>query len=226
MKSFTFAAVIGAASALNTTEFEYMQYIAKYNKVSNDIEMFNARMENFAKADSFIKEHNATESSYTVGHNQFSDWFTVEYKNMLRYAKRQEMRGESTLLDTSANADSVNWVTAGAVTPVKDQGSCGSCWAFSTTGSLEGAHFISKNELLSFSEEQLVECDTTVNQGCNGGNQDEAYKYYEAGNDAELESVYPYTSGSGSAGACKYDAASATAVTVSAYTNVTPSTMD
>jgi C1A family cysteine protease len=202
-----------------------MQYLAKFNKVSNDVEMFNARMENFAKADKFIKEHNATESSYTVGHNQFSDWFATEYKNMLGYAKFQGQREASTLLDESANTDTVNWVTAGAVTPVKNQGSCGSCWAFSTTGSLEGAHQIATGTLLSFSEEQLVECDTAVNEGCNGGTQDEAYKYYEAGIKAELESVYPYTSGNGRSGACTYDAASATAVTVSDYTNVTPSTV-
>ena len=163
MKSFAFAAVIGSATALNTIEFEYMQYIAKFGKISNDVDMFNARMENFAIADKFIKEHNATESNYTVGHNQFSDWFNSEYANILRFSKRQEMRGEATLLDTTNNADSVNWVTAGAVTPVKNQGSCGSCWAFSTTGSLEGAHFMATGDLVSFSEEQLVECDTAVN---------------------------------------------------------------
>jgi len=71
---------------------------------------------------------------------------------MLGYVERQEIRGNSTLLDESANADSVNWVTAGAVSPVKSQGDCRSCWAFSTTGSLEGAHFIATAELLSFSE--------------------------------------------------------------------------
>merc|ERR1719464_2067826 len=121
------------------------------------------------------------------------------------------------------NADSLNWVDAGAVTPVKDQGQCGSCWAFSTTGALEGAHFVSSKELLSFSEQQLVDCAGLRygNLGCNGGMQARAFKYLESHN-AELESTYKYTSGtSKKAGSCAFDKSSTTAVDVSKYTNVT-----
>jgi C1A family cysteine protease len=63
---------------------------------------------------------------------------------------------------------SVNWINAGAVTPIKDQGQCGSCWAFSSTGALEGIHAIESGTLLSFSEQQLVDC-STANGGCGGG---------------------------------------------------------
>ena len=122
------------------------------------------------------------------------------------------------VFDDSANADSVNWVEAGAVTPVKDQGSCGSCWAFSSTGSLEGAHFVASGELLSFSEQQLVDCATRRygNLGCNGGLQDNAYKYFEkTGDSAMLESAYPYTSGTGDDSTdCLYSATETTNVTV------------
>jgi len=171
-------------------------------------------------------EHNATDSSYTLGHNHMSDWSPAEYKHILGYVSSGR-NVEYTTLDTRDNAESINWVELGAVTPVKNQASCGSCWAFSTTGSLEGAHFVATGELVSFSEEQLVECNIgTGNMGCQGGLQSTAYEYYETGIDAMLEDKYPYTSGGGSSGDCKYDASEATNVTVSAYTNVTPSSVD
>ena len=97
-------------------------------------------------------------------------------------------------------ADSVDWVSAGAVTPVKDQSRCGSCWAFSTTGSLEGAYQISSGTLLSLSEEDLVQCDTTDN-GCSGGLMDNAFKWVEA-NGIAAESAYAYTSGGGARQFC------------------------
>jgi C1A family cysteine protease len=92
---------------------------------------------------------------------------------------------------SAPNASSVNWVTTGAVNPVKNQGGCGSCWAFSATGAMESAHYIKTKKLLSFSEQQLVDCSKD-NHGCNGGNTGRAFSFYEA-NYLELESVYPYT---------------------------------
>lgn len=73
---------------------------------------------------------------------------------------------------------SVDWVALGGVTPVKNQGSCGSCWTFSTTGALEGANFVASGVLLSFSEQQLVDCDTQ-NAGCGGGDSFLAYEYFQ-----------------------------------------------
>jgi len=107
------------------------------------------------------------------------------------------------ILDVSNLTDSVNWVTKGAVTPVKNQGHCGSCWSFSTTGSMEGAHFIKTGKLVSLSEQQLVDC-SWLNLGCNGGMFDRAFSYTES-HPLELESEYPYIAKSHGLFGCAYD---------------------
>jgi len=104
--------------------------------------------------------------------------------------------------DVGALPASVDWRNKGAVTPVKDQGQCGSCWSFSTTGVLEGNYFLKQGTLLSFSEQQIVDCDTDQNQGCDGGWPYLAVQY-AAAKGLELESDYPYKAVDGT---CKYDA--------------------
>merc|ERR1712060_1683 len=196
---------------------------------------YKLRLINYMRTDNFVTQNNAGSETHVAAHNLFSDWHYAEYTHMLGYHRSQmETRDRVKVYETVESSNGslfgdleVDWVTAGAVTPVKDQGQCGSCWSFSTTGSLEGAHQIATGELLSFSEQQLVDCagiqEGYQNMGCNGGLQSYAYAYYEDSHNAELETVYPYVSGSGRKTACTYDAASATSVTVSDYLDVTPS---
>merc|ERR1711998_366654 len=83
--------------------------------------------------------------------------------------------------ETVESSGSVDWTTKGAVTPVKDQGQCGPCWAFSTTGGLEGAWEIATGNLKSLSEQQYVDCDTAGgNAGCNGGDMATAIGWSES----------------------------------------------
>ena len=220
MKAFA-ATLIGAVSALSDMEYKYMSHLAQFGKNIADMDEFNTRLTYFSIVDQFIEEHNAEDHPYTLGHNQFSDWSRTEYTSMLGYKSEPHVYRNVTIYDESMNAMTVDWRAKGAVTPVKDQGQCGSCWSFSATGALEGEHFIKTGKLLSFSEQQLVSC-STANYGCNGGWQYKAFKYWETAK-AETESVYPYVSGTGSVPACKYNAGSATAVNVSNYGFVTAS---
>jgi len=202
--------------------FDYLGFMAKYNRMISDVEEFHTRIAAFTHTHNWIENHNNSGASWVAGHNQFSDWSAAEYKSILGFVEDDSIV-EDVVVFAETNEDSVDWVTSGGVTPVKDQGQCGSCWAFSSTGALEGAHYKATGELLSFSEQQLVDCAGLRygNMGCHGGMQARAFRYLES-HKAELESVYPYTSGTTKAkGSCQYNKDSTTAVEVSTYKNVT-----
>jgi len=128
-----------------------------------------------------------------------------------------ESSNTDSVVSTGAGNGSWDWRAQGAVTPVKNQQQCGSCWAFSTTGSLEGLNFITNGDLESYSEQQLVDCSGQYgNEGCDGGWPFWAMEY-TAAQGIELESVYPYTAQDGT---CQYDSSSVV-FTNGGYGNVT-----
>jgi cathepsin L len=193
MKSAVFASALVLASA------DFEEFKAKYGKVYNGDEdehraTYEANMQ-------WAAENSGDEVQF--GENQFADLTTEQYKvaaglgytanrhGGLPHLGVHEWNGEEL-------AASVDWTTQGAVTPVKDQGQCGSCWAFSTTGGMEGAWQIGTGSLTSMSEQQLVDC-STQNAGCNGGSMELAFNYAGTTNVA-TESSYPYR---GVDGSCK-----------------------
>ena len=151
-------------------EASFNEHLAAFGKSYGTKEEYNFRMQLFAEKDAEINEINANpENTFTVGHNMFSTWTHDEYKQLLGFKMPANYSAENIVeLDTTNLADAVDWRTKGAVNPVKNQGQCGSCWAFSATASIEGNHFIATGTLLSLAEQEFVDCDTS-SYGCNGG---------------------------------------------------------
>ena len=160
-------------------------------------------LEAFLKNDQLIAEHNRGNTTFELGHNQFSGLTNAEFKAIYLSAPMPKPEGPREWAPVGAAPASVDWTTKGAVTPVKNQAQCGSCWAFSTTGGLEGAYVVAGNKLTSFSEQQLVSCDKNGDQGCNGGLMDNAFAWIKKNGGLCTEADYKYTSGGGQSGKCK-----------------------
>lgn len=151
-----------------------------------------------------------------MGINGLADLNDFEYKQLLGYRAPTTKRVNTFSLVSNASVDaSVDWRKKGAVTDVKNQGSCGSCWAFSTTGSLEGMNAIATGKLTSFSEQQLVDCAGLKygSMGCNGGSMDGAMSYVHD-SALDTESDYPYKGKDGTCSAPK------TGLKISSHTDV------
>jgi cathepsin F len=191
----------------------FNEYILKYQKVYNTIEEYTEKYMVFEKNFNSINEIQSLHSkpdtaSFEFGVSPFMDMTPEDFKrqylnlNMSQLKKLRFLNEHNTLTAKGTDAPAAHdWREHGAVTDVKNQGSCGSCWAFSTTGNLEGVYYLKTKKQVRFSEQQLVDCDK-VDQGCNGGLMEDAYKYLQSAGGAMAEDDYSYT---GSDDDCKFD---------------------
>jgi len=186
---------------------------------SNEFQLrYNIWKDNFK----FVQEFNSRGLSFTVAMNKFADLTVTEFSAMYKGLKQvaHNIATNADNIDTSALPASVDWRTKGVVTGIKNQGQCGSCWSFSTTGSLEGAHAIHTGQLVGLSEQNLVDCSQAQgNDGCNGGLMDDAFEYIIQNNGIDTEASYPYTAEDGT---CQYNSANCGS-TLQSYSDVTPS---
>lgn len=170
---------------------EFKSYISKFSKSYSDSD-HALRFSIFRQNAAYVRKINSLNTSFTLALNKFADLSVEEFQSKYLGTKvSQGLRSESKKVH-QIFPTSKDWVSLGHVSPVKDQGYCGSCWAFSAVGALESIYSIKKNKMLDLSEQQLVDCSKPYgNMGCDGGIMDSAFDYIKAKGIVK-ESKYPY----------------------------------
>ncbi|XP_055297299.1 procathepsin L-like [Sitodiplosis mosellana] len=207
MKFSRFTLIFGLFSFSNAlTLFDIHDWITYkfkhgkgYRNYFEDTRRMNIYLENSIRVRQHNERFNRGEVSYRYGLNKYSDLTHEEFvseMNGLRTSLRVRNNPNATVFFEGANADvpdSIDWRQKGAVTEIKDQGRCGSCWSFSTTGAVEGQHFMKTGKLVSLSEQNLIDCSQSYgNRGCNGGWMDQGFQYIKSNGGIDTEQSYPY----------------------------------
>lgn len=180
--------IVNNSSYLN----KYLQYLDNYDKHYNSTE-FWTRYDIYVNNTNYISKHN--NENYTMGINRYTDMSRVEFRDI--YFKKT-MKPHSKvvtrrLTKNTSITDAIDWRANGWVTNVKDQQQCGSCWAFSAIGAIEGQHANVTKKLVSLSEQDMVDCSGSLgNEGCNGGWPEAAMRYVIQQGGVDTESSYPY----------------------------------
>ncbi|KAL9999995.1 putative actinidain [Helianthus debilis subsp. tardiflorus] len=209
-----------ATNSLTGEAFQaFMSWQATFDKAYKSTEEKDGRFQVFKDNLRFIEEHNSGKHTYMLGLNKFADLTNEEFRTI--YTSNMSMNSTSTVTSDryafrpgDVLPDFVDWREAGAVTPVKDQGRCASGWAFSVTGAVEGINKIVTGNLVPVSEQELVNCDTSYNQGCKGGLMDHAFEFIIKNRGIHTEEDYPYT---GTDGICDANNTNTKVVTIDSY---------
>jgi len=210
MKAILLVALFVAIAAASFTEEQYQdaftQWMTDFGRVYASHEFFH-RYNAFKTNMDYVEKWNNQNTGTTLGLNNLADITNEEYRKIYlgTFTDTSGQYNHADIEVTGPLADTVDWRTKGAVTGVKDQGQCGSCWSFSSTGAIEGIYFLKKGKLTSDSEQNLMDCSTSYgNQGCNGGLMTSAFKYVAANGGVDTEASYPYTAKQGT---CHYSSA-------------------
>uniref|UniRef100_A0A0D9YS41 Uncharacterized protein n=1 Tax=Oryza glumipatula TaxID=40148 RepID=A0A0D9YS41_9ORYZ len=200
-------------------ERHFASFVQRFGKSYRDADEHAYRLSVFKANLRRARRHQLLDPSAEHGVTKFSDLTPAEFRRAylgLRTSRRAFLRGlggsahEAPVLPTDGLPDDFDWRDHGAVGPVKNQGSCGSCWSFSASGALEGANYLATGKMDVLSEQQMVDCDhecdssepDSCDAGCNGGLMTNAFSYLLKSGGLESEKDYPYT---GRDGTCKFD---------------------
>jgi len=228
MKAFLLLALIAVGFALpldSDLEPQWEAYKSFHTKKYTSSEEGLRRLiweENLKRVALHNLEASIGKHSYTLAMNEFADLSGEEFAKIVLGScviPKRNSTGAATFLKSPfiEPPKSVDWRDKNMVTPIKDQKQCGSCWAFSTTGSLEGQHSKKVGKLVSLSEQQLVDCSGKFgNFGCNGGLMDNAFRYIKANHGIDTEASYPYEARDGP---CRFKPADIGA-TVTGYSDI------
>ncbi|XP_031496734.1 senescence-specific cysteine protease SAG39-like [Nymphaea colorata] len=194
---------------------KHAQWMAKHGRVYPDDAERARRFQIFKANVDLIESFNSRNQSYILGINQFADMTNEEFL-AARTGLKKTSSGRASgspfrYAGVTAVPPSMDWRVKGAVTPVKDQGLCGCCWAFSAVAAIEGLTKLKTGKLISLSEQQLVDCDIHgSDEGCNGGLMDSAFQYIINNHGLTTEANYPYMGSDGTCNARKNKSPAAT----------------
>jgi C1A family cysteine protease len=201
MKFIVIFAILVLVASCTNDRMLFNNFKNKFNK-KYSVEEEAMRFKIFQANLKTIREHNAGDHTFTMGINQFTDLtlkeYAQKYLNPIKIQPRQMPEEKIEIV----GGGSYDWRDHGGVTPVKDQGQCGSCWTFSTTGMIEGCTVADKNtegghELIPLSEQEIVDCDDD-GYGCSGGWPYQAMKWVTDNGGLCSEADYKYTARDGS----------------------------